>query len=222
METLHEFGTAIWTADGPIVRGFGFPFPTRMIVVKLTGGGLWINSPVEATFDEMTKLAQLGPVQHLVSPTPLHDWRLESWSKVFPNAQCWRATSLTDEAPPAWTGELDQLVFRGSRLLNEVQFLHRASRTVIIGDFIQNYAPSNNALRNALFTWAGVDGGTPVDARLSFAGNKALGRASLQRLLSWDFDKVILAHGECVTRDAKPFVRHAFRWLVAERDRAAN
>ena len=40
-----------------------------------------------------------------------------------------------------------------------------------------------------------------------------LARESLEKLLSWDFDKLIIAHGICIEKDAKPFVERAFRWL---------
>lgn len=213
MSVVLPFGEDVWISDGPIVRCFGFPFPTRMIVVRLSNGGLWINSPVESSPEEMNGIATFGRVEHLVSPTPLHDWRLESWARVFPGATCRKANELRDDPPQQWAADIDQLVFRGSRVLNEVQFFHRKSRTLIMGDFIQNYPPTKNAIRNTLFAWAGVNGGMPLDARLSFAGNKAAGRASLERLLTWDFDKVILAHGDCVVSDARPFVQRAFQWL---------
>jgi len=32
--------------------------------------------------------------------------------------------------------------------------------------------------------------------------------------MSWDFDKLVVAHGVCVKRDAKAFVERAFRWLM--------
>ena len=109
---------------------------------------------------------------------------------------------------------MDQMVFRGSAILDEVYFLHRESRTLIFNDFIQQYDPPNPFLR-ALASLAGVrTGGTPPDIKLSFAFGKGQGRESLRKLLSWDFDKVVLAHGACVTVDAKPFVQRAFRWLA--------
>ncbi len=52
----------------------------------------------------------------------------------------------------------------------------------------------------------------PFDIRLSFV-NRRLGRKSLARFLSWNFDRLIIAHGECVEHDAKVFVKRAFRWL---------
>ena len=224
MDRLAAFGPNIWIADGPVVKGAGFSFPTRMIVVKLADGSVWINSPVEATREQMQSLSALGPVKYLVAPSPLHVWRLQRWAECFPQAQLWcpprmrRANPsmhvLGDEPPTGWSAELDQMVFRGSAILDEVYFLHHESRTLIFCDFIQQYAPRNPVL-NALATIAGVrSGGTPPDIRLSFAFGKTQGRESLRRLLSWDFDRVIIAHGDCVTQEGKAYVQRAFRWLA--------
>jgi hypothetical protein len=75
---LYQFADDLWISEGPMVRFFGAPYPTRMIVVKLGDGSLWINSPVVAPGEHAAQLANVGRVAHLVSPTRLHDWRLES------------------------------------------------------------------------------------------------------------------------------------------------
>jgi len=123
---------------------------------------------------------------------------------------------LGDEPPAAWALDLDQMVFRGSIVLNEVYFLHRRSRTLIFGDFIQTYpAVPRKPIRNALMKALGVsEGGVGIDIRLSMLPHKAQAAESLERLLAWDFDKLILAHGDCLEHDAKAFVRKAFRWLL--------
>jgi hypothetical protein len=212
--TLQRFAQDVWIAQGPPVHAYGFAFDTRTIVVKLRSGDLWINSPVDSA-ELMRAVTHVGPVKYLVSPTPLHDWRLEQWHNHFPDAQCRTAKSLQDEPVREWTADLDQLVFRGNRILNEIYFLHRVSRTLIFGDFIQNHQPqAGHPVRNALLKAAGACGGVPIDIRLAFLGHKAEARASLEELLSWDFDKMILAHGDCVVHDAKAYVRRAFNWLL--------
>jgi len=215
VNTLQVFAEDIWIADGAIVRAYGFPFNTRMILVRLRNGDLWINSPVEASADEMNRVEEIGPVKHLVSPTPMHDWRLAGWSTHFPAAKVWRADELGDDAPDEWSSDLDQAVLRGSRVLNEVEFLHRRSRTLIFGDFIQKYPPrpGKHALNTFLKFLVPANGGVPIDIRLSFTGKKRVGRESLERVLQWDFDRVILAHGPALDHDAKAFVRNAFSWL---------
>jgi hypothetical protein len=113
--------------------------------------------------------------------------------------------------------DLDQLIFRGNLFIEEVHFFHKCSRTVILGDFIPNHLPvKGRPLSNALFKLAGVaypHGGVALDIRLSFTHRKPAKR-SLEKLLSWDFDKLILAHGICIEQNAKPFVKQAFRWLM--------
>ena len=96
-------------------------------------------------------------------------------------------------------------------------FFHKQSRTVILDDLIQIHPiVKGKPFSNALWKVEGVvspHGGVALDFRLSLT-NRTLARQSLEKLLSWDFDKLIIAHGECVEKDAKPFVERAFRWLV--------
>ena len=124
---------------------------------------------------------------------------------------------LTNATPQVWAEDLDQIPFRGNPLIEEVIFLHRKSRTVILDDLIQNHPALNgHPLRNVLFRLAGVaypNGGVPLDIRLSFI-RRDLARQSLEKLLSWDFDKLIIAHGVCIETDAKAFVERAFQWLT--------
>ena len=48
---------------------------------------------------------------------------------------------LGDEAPAEWRGEVDQVFFRGRPFENEMVFLHRASRTLILCDLAFNFGP---------------------------------------------------------------------------------
>jgi len=232
MTEFQEFAKNVWIIDGPSVRDMGFMFTTRMTVVKLSSGSLWVNSPVPVPFDTLKRVAELGPVRYLVAATPRHAWRLASWHTLFPEAQLWvpRTTPFTlkkghlaftgilgDEPPQGWASDLDQLAFKGSPLIEEVLFFHKASHTVILDDLIQIHPiEKGRPFRNALFKLEGVaspHGGVGLDIRLSFT-NRKLARQSLEKLLSWDFDKLVIAHGACVEKDAKPFVERAFRWLV--------
>jgi hypothetical protein len=85
-----------------------------------------------------------------------------------------------------------------------------------MADFIQNYADlKSGPLLRFLLKLAGVaNGGTPLDLKLTFFDRRRA-RASLETLLSWDFDRLIVAHGVCLEAGAKPFVERAFSWLKA-------
>jgi hypothetical protein len=106
-----------------------------MIVVKLRDESLWINSPVEASPALLDEVKALGPVRYLVAPTPLHVWRLAPWGALFPDAELWGPGRLHDDAPSAWAADIDQVVFRGNVFLNETEFFHKPSRTLMVTDY---------------------------------------------------------------------------------------
>lgn len=232
MPDLTAFGTNIWIVDGPKVRDMGLIFTTRMTVVKLSDGSVWVESPVTLPSEIHDQIRGIGSVQYVVSSTQRHVWRLNAWHELYPNAQLWAPTGarlaagkspvpasdvFTDTPAPGWAEDLEQLAFRGSSLLKEVIFLHKESRTVILGDLVQaNPMLKGRPFRNAVFKLMGAaypKGGVGYDLRLSFR-DRTLARESLERLMSWDFDRLILAHGACLETGAKSFLREAFLWLA--------
>ncbi len=231
MEYLLEFSKNIWLVDGPVVRDMGIFFTTRMTIVKLSNGSLWISSPVPVSFATLRSISELGDVRYLVTATPRHVWRLKAWHTLFPDAELWAsrptlftlqkdhlpmAGYLSDIPVNAWSADFDQLEFMGNPLLSEVLFFHRNTHTVILDDLIQrNFIMKGKVLTNLIFKLAGgqyPDGGVGVDLKLTFL-NRSLARRSLEKLLSWDFDKLIIAHGACIESGAKQYIKTAFRWL---------
>jgi hypothetical protein len=227
--SLCEFADSIWIIDGPPVRFMAVNFPTRMVIARLSDGSLWVNSPVPAELGVLEQIAEQGPVRYLVAPTKLHLWRLEEWHALFPEATLWASPQipnkfkrwpfagvLGDQPPSDWAEDFDQLIFKGNLFVQEAVFFHKKTRTIIVADFIQNHPVATDKPKlNALWKIAGVlypNGGVPLDIRLTFTA-RDLARRSLQKLLSWDFDKLIIGHGVCLERDAKAFIQHAFRWL---------
>jgi hypothetical protein len=69
---LQPFGPDIWLSDGSDVEVAGFRYPTRMVVIRLSGGRLFIWSPVSLSKTLRRQLQDLGEVQYLVAPNSLH------------------------------------------------------------------------------------------------------------------------------------------------------
>jgi hypothetical protein len=232
MSEWRSLGDRLTVIEGPIVKDFGMPFPTRMTVAVLADGSVWLESPVPVSYETLTRLTELGPIRYLVANTPRHVWRLDQWHELFPEAELWAARStpatlkhsklpltgtLSDQPVTGWATDLDQEAVAGSRFIEEVCFLHKPSRTLIVGDLIQVHElQPRKAFSNAIKRAGGVAGpagGTSVDIKLSYWDRQAL-RASVERLLSWEFDNLVLAHGPCLTGNAKPFVENAFAWAL--------
>ena len=231
-------GEDLWVVDGPIVRmsyfGASMPFPTRMVIVRLGGGEVFLWSPIEPDERLRSWIEALGPIKHLVSPNKLHYAHIGAWKRAYPEAVAWASpgvreraeaqgievafdAELGDEPDPAWREDLDQLIFRGSRLMEEVVFFHCKTRTVILADLIENFEPEKvGGAYRWLVRLAGAadpDGKAPLDLKLTFLGRNDQARASLGRVLAWEPEKVIVAHGRWYDRDGTKELRRAFRWL---------
>jgi hypothetical protein len=238
INTLKPVGEDLWAVDGPHVKlafpGGSVPVPTRMVVVRLASGGLFLWSPTEPDEGLRKEIDALGPVRHLVSPNKLHYVHVCAWKRAYPEATTWaspgvreRAASrraevcfernLSDGPEEAWRGDLDQLIFRGSRFMEEVVFFHRKTRTLILADYIENFEADKVGFFYAWMVRLGgvvdPDGKAPPEVRLTFLGRKKEGRASLEKMIAWRPEKVIMAHGRPYERDGTAELRRAFRWL---------
>jgi hypothetical protein len=166
VNTLKPVGENLRVADGPIARmaylGTSIPFPTRMVVVRLANGGLFLWSPTEPDEDLRSEIDALGPVCHLVSPNKIHYAHVAPWKRAYPGAgaspgareraACQGAdvtfdADLGDEPEGAWSEDLDQLVFRGSRFMEEVVFFHRGMRTLVLVDLIETSSRARSESR---------------------------------------------------------------------------
>lgn len=238
LNALKPVGEDLWVVDGPVVRmaylGASLPFPTRMVVVRLGSGDLFLWSPIELDENLRSRIDALGPVRQLVSPNKIHYAHIGAWKRAYPDAMAWaspgvreRAASqrieidfdaeLGDGPEPAWREDLDQLVFRGGRFMEEVVFFHRKTRTLILADLIENFEPERVGRGYGwLMRLAGAadpDGKAPLDMRLTFLGRKDEARASFARMLAWGPEKVVVAHGRWYDQDGTVELRRAFRWL---------
>ena len=87
-------GPEIWLADGPVAPFLGFRYPTRMAVIRLSDGGLFVWSPVALTDPIRAAIDRLGPVRHLVSPNALHHLFLGEWKSAYPAARLYASPRL--------------------------------------------------------------------------------------------------------------------------------
>jgi hypothetical protein len=152
---VEAWSDGIWLAEAPL-RFFGLPLGTRMTVVRLPDGGLFVHSPVALTSTLAAEIDALGRVHHVVSPNELHHLWLGDAHAAWPDARLWAppglaqkrpelpfAAPLGDAAPDAWAGALEQGLVRGSRWMEEVVFFHPASRTLRVGDLCQHFGPES-------------------------------------------------------------------------------
>ena len=83
--TLKNFGENLWVVDGPVIKFYGMPFTTRMVVIKLANNQLLIHSPINLTEDLKQELDKLGQVKYLISPNKIHYWYIADFQKYYSN-----------------------------------------------------------------------------------------------------------------------------------------
>jgi Domain of unknown function (DUF4336) len=150
----------IGIVDGPFeyltVGGARLPLPftTRMTVVRLSNGDLFLHSPIKFDGRLANELLGLGAIRHLVSPNQFHYAHIGEWAKAFPNAISWASPRVRERArarhvdvdfareleaspPEEWRREIDQMLFPGG-YFKEFIFFHKASKTLILADTIIN------------------------------------------------------------------------------------
>ncbi|NHK26677.1 DUF4336 domain-containing protein [Parvularcula flava] len=226
---MQQFADSLWLADGGTVEVFGFAYPTRMAVIRLADGGVFIWSPIELTDALREQVEALGPVRYIVAPNTLHHLYLGDWKAAFPDAELIGAPGLpekrddltfddilSDQPNAGWAGEIDQCPIMGNKITTEVVFFHRSSGTVLFTDLLQQYPKGWfsgwRALVAKLDLMMEPEPSVPRKFRLAFT-DKPAAHASLEKVLNWPAEKIVMAHGTPVVQDARGYLRRAFAWL---------
>ncbi len=240
---LKPVADNIWLADGPAVSYFGLPFPTRMTIIRLENGGIWLHAPVAFRPQLLAQVQQLGPIQHLVTPNWLHYAYLQEWQLACPDALVWlppavqqRALSrhLTQQADcelgfapdslaaAGWPAEVRfLLISAGAHQQNsshqETVFFHQPSKTLILACLIENFELDKCPLwSRPLFWLAGnvdPDGKAPLDLRWRFRHHKGSLRSAVLQMLAWQPKRLILSHGRWYSGHVMAELLRAFRWV---------
>jgi hypothetical protein len=224
---LRPLANDIWIAERPQTF-YGLPVGTRMTVIRLSGGRLLLHSPVALDSELRAELDALGRVSYAVAPNRVHHLYAGEVAKAYPQARLWVGPGLErkrpdltfvavlgDEPPEEWRDEVWQTFFRGRPYENEVVFLHRASRTLILCDLAFNFGPRAAAptrLLMKLLRSYGSFGPSKLDPWL--IRDRDAARQSLERILAWDFDRVVVAHGDVLESGGRAALRQGYAWLL--------
>jgi len=204
---------------------FGVESGTRMTIVRLGDGGLFVHSPVALDATTLAAVDALGEVRAVVAPSVFHHLFVGEWMRAYPKAvfaACpgleWKRPDLAftcvlgDQPHPVWARDLEQVYF-SARRENEVVFFHRKSGTFICADALLNLSrhPSLKTRLTARLMGNVAPGfGWPERFMIR---NRAVARRQVDRILDWPIERILLAHGDLVDHDGREAVRRAYAWL---------
>ena len=102
--------------------------------------------------------------------------------------------------------------------MTEFVFFHRASRTLILTDLIENFEPRKLGFFMRLLTRLGgvrdPDGQMPRDMRLTFRKHRDGLAKAVRQMIDWGPERIVLAHGRWYDRDGTAELERAFRWVL--------
>lgn len=228
VEFVEYVPEQIWLKEYPIHYA-GCDFNARMAVVRLPGSQLILHSPCE--IDDSTKeaISALGEVAYIVSPGSYHYVHIPSAQAAFPNAETYICPGierkrpelnfdwfLGDRPPPAWEGILDQVLVRGNKYIWEVALFHAPSRTLLLVDLIENFTDDTLNVNWQLRLWWKTvfhmwNHPKPAPEYQLGWKDKTAARKSLERILEWDFERIVIAHGDLIETDAKATALEAWK-----------
>ena len=102
--------------------------------------------------------------------------------------------------------------------LNEWVFFHVESQTLIITDLAYYFdASSSPTIQLATKLLGGYQQLRPSFLEKIATRDQVQVKQSIQQILAWDFNRVIMAHGSILEQDAKLQFQQGYEWFLGEK-----
>ncbi len=236
MSQPRNLAPNLWIFDQDDFNAGAGSVGTRMTVIRLADGGLFLHSPTKLDDETRQGLDALGEVRAVVAPSRAHHLFVADYIKAWPSAKLYGPPGLVgdiqdfkarfgarrdlkldsilgDDSPPEWAGQIEQHLFKGAPWLNEVIFFHPSSRSLIFTDLVMN-VPADRKGGQIFYTVVGAKGRFgPHRLVRHLIRDRVAARESVARILRWDFDRVIVTHGDVLESGGPAKFTKAFSFL---------
>ncbi|MBW4542337.1 MAG: DUF4336 domain-containing protein [Myxacorys chilensis ATA2-1-KO14] len=231
---LRQLDTDIWVAEQPF-RYFGLSVGTRMTVIRLANRTLAIISPIQMDDALTRQLDEIGTVSHIIAPNLYHYLFAANCKALYPKATFWAAPGLEFKKPDL---AIDQTISKdGNRLLNEVEyvvfdgfrtvgltgfealnecvFFHAESHSVILTDIAFHFDERFPLITQfATRVLGGYKTLSPSLLERVATREKERVRRSVEKVLAWNFERVIMAHGSIIETGGKQRFREGYEQFL--------
>jgi hypothetical protein len=202
-------------------------------LIRRPSGQLILINPVDMPPELHARVAQLGPVSHLVIPLKFHNLFIAGAQRAFPAAQTigvaghrknppsahLHLDAVLDDRAPLFPGELEQLQLGGHQF-EETVFFHPATSTLILHDLLFGSQPG---VPGYSFWWRlycfvfGVHDGFAIPSYQPMLWTNVLAlRQSVARMLAWRPERALVAHAPAaaLATGAHQHLDRACAWIT--------
>src|SRR5437867_1948908 len=202
-------------------RAFGIDFKRNVTLLRLSDGRLLIHSTATFTANDVDEIRRFGEPAWLVEATLMHDTFAKKGRAAFQGLPYLapkgfrNATDITtyplDPPPPDWEGEIDVLKIEGNKM-NEHLFFHRRSRTLVVADLFFSFPKDTHGWARFfvrhIMRLPQLFGISVFFRRLMIVDRQAFVR-SMQTMLEWNSNHLIVGHWKPIETEAKRVVEEA-------------
>ncbi|MCI0569436.1 MAG: DUF4336 domain-containing protein [Myxococcaceae bacterium] len=225
-EGLTELADGVWLTSAP-VRFLGLRLTATMTVLRLGDGDLLLHSPVAMTPARKRAVDALGPVAHLYSPNTYHHLKMGEWAAAYPDARTHAPPGLVKKRPDlridrvhgsapeaAFASFVDELPIAGFRLQETVLF-YRPARTLVVADLVHNIGRPQHAWTRVYTRMMGFYDRVALSRMIRWAAfpDRHAARRSLDDVMAFPFDRIIVGHGAPIVNEARERLLGAYAWL---------
>lgn len=210
----------LWLLAYPL-KMLGADLRRNVTVIRLRSGKLVIHSTGPFTPADVNAIRALGEPGWLLDGILRHDTFAKEGREAFPGIPYLAPEGFSEvvgfsttpivPAPVEWDGELLALEIQGAPVARDTALLHVPSRTLILTELVFNFGDHQPIWTELLLRVAVGGEHHPGMSRPFKAGVKdeAAFKSSLETILAWDFDRVIVGHGDVIETDGKAKLRAA-------------
>lgn len=200
------------------------PLPVRSVLVAVKGAD---GRESEVLISPGSKIERgqyqvSWNISDIVAPNLFHHAGVPKARSAYPQARAWGVPgSRAKRSDISWNAILGEdawpyvetllpLPIAGMPKFNEMVFIHKPSRSLIVTDLCFNMRNISGLAPRLIMSLFGNFNKFAVSRLfMSYAKNRVAFRESLARVLEHDFENIIVSHGENLIGDAKNELRRA-------------
>lgn len=196
--------------------------PVRSTVIA-TSRGVVIISPIKFTPGQFAQIESLGKVTDIIAPSLWHHLYLPKTAERFHDATIWGPKGCKEKRPDimwdkilghdlwAHQNDIEMIPLHGMPNVNEVVFFDKATRSLIATDLVFNLQRPKGWASAIVLGLAGTYKKFGVSRILVNAvKDRAAFSESVKKIFSWDFDQIVMGHGDILVADGKIKLKNAF------------
>jgi len=211
----------LWLLVYPM-KIFGADVRRNVTLLRLQSGRLIIiHSTAPFTPQDVTSIRALGEPGWLLEGVLRHDTFAKEGRAAFPGIPYLAPQGFSEvagfptepivPAPKEWNGEVLSLEIQGTPEMRDTALLHVASRTLILTELLFNFGDNEPLWTELLLRAAVGSEHSPGMSRpyKSEIKDEDAFRASMDAILQWEFDRIIVGHGDVIEFDGNAKLRVA-------------